>query len=301
MVSCVSRTRIVGAAAVAAVLYLSIGSADMAGQKVAGSKAPPPVIRNARIDLAANTITIQGLNLGTDTPLVRLDLFDLTVQTATSELIVADLFPGMPSGSYLLSVSPGPDYNKQVLFEVAVGLIGAVGPQGPAGEPGAIGPAGPAGLIGPIGPAGPTGPAGPQGPAGPGGVVISAGAVAPGNSPTATTQFLTPAVQVSVVAGQKVFVVANKAFGTLAQPSNGLDLYPCYQRTEIFAAPLVTLGSGILNLASSPNSRHLYGISYVIAGLNTGTYNIGMCGDDDGNGRWLNNDQGYVSVMVLNN
>ena len=49
------------------------------------------------------------------------------------------------------------------------------------------------------------------------------------------------------------------------------------------------------------NSRITMGISHVIAGLNNGTYNFGMCGDDDGNGNWSNNDQGYVSAVLLNN
>ena len=137
-------------------------------------------------------------------------------------------------------------------------------------------------------------------PAGPSGVVFSSQTVALGNSPTATTQFLTPGAQVSVAAGQKVHVVANKAFGTLASPSNGLDLYPCYQST-LFGSPIVTLGSGILNNAMPANSRITMGISHVITGLNSGTYNVGMCGDDDGNGSWLNNDQGYVSAVVLSN
>jgi hypothetical protein len=156
---------------------------------------------------------------------------------------------------------------------------------------------------GPQGPAGAQGPAGPQGsvgPAGPSGVILSGQAVALGKSPTATTQFLTPAVQLPVVAGQKVLVVANKAFGTLVHPANGLDLYPCYQST-LFGSPIVTLGSGILNNAMPANSRITMGISHVIAGLNTGSYNFGMCGDDDGNGNWVNQDQGYVSVVLLSN
>ena len=164
-------------------------------------------------------------------------------------------------------------------------------------------PAGPTGQAGPAGPkgdAGPSGPAGPTGPTGPSGVVLSAKAVGLGNSPTATTQFLTPGAQVSVAAGQKVHVVANKAFGTLASPSNGLDLYPCYQST-LFGSPIVTLGTGILNNAMPANSRITMGISHVITGLNSGTYNVGMCGDDDGNGSWVNNDQGYVSAVVLSN
>ena len=170
----------------------------------------------------------------------------------------------------------------------------------PAPAKGEQGPAGPAGPRGDTGATGPIGPAGPKGDTGPSGVILSGQAVALGNTPTATTQFLTPAVQVSVASGQKVHLVANKAFGTLASPSNGLDLYPCYQSTQI-GSPLVTLGSGILNNAMPANSRITMGINYVIAGLNTGTYNVGMCGDDDGNGNWLNNDQGYVSAVVLSN
>lgn len=189
------------------------------------------------------------------------------------------------------------DFNPGQLL---TGPTGQAGPAGPKGDPGPAGPAGPKGDAGPSGPAGPTGPTGATGPTGPSGVVLSGQAVALGNSPTATTQFLTPAVQVSVAAGQKVHVVANKAFGTLASPSNGLDLYPCYQST-LFGSPIVTLGTGILNNAMPANSRITMGINHVIAGLNTGTYNVGMCGDDDGNGNWLNNDQGYVSAVVLSN
>jgi Collagen triple helix repeat (20 copies) len=173
-------------------------------------------------------------------------------------------------------------------------------PAGPTGQAGPAGPKGDAGPSGSAGPTGPTGPTGATGPTGPSGVVLSGQAVALGNSPTATTQFLTPGVQVSVAAGQKVHVVANKAFGTLASPSNGLDLYPCYQST-LFGSPIVTLGTGILNNAMPANSRITMGISHVITGLNSGTYNVGMCGDDDGNGSWLNNDQGYVSAVVLSN
>jgi hypothetical protein len=180
------------------------------------------------------------------------------------------------------------------------GAPGPIGPAGPKGDTGATAPAGPAGPKGDTGATGPSGPAGPKGDTGPSGVIRSGQAVALGNSPTATTQFLTPALQVSVAAGQKVHLVANKAFGTLASPSNGLDLYPCLQSTQI-GSSIVTLGSGILNNAMPPNSRITMGINYVIAGLNPGTYNLGMCGDDDGNGNWLNNDQGYVSAVVLSN
>ena len=46
--------------------------------------------------------------------------------------------------------------------------------------------------------------------------------------------------------------------------------------------------------------HYLYGISAVISNLVAGTYDVGMVGDDDGNGNWNNNERGYVSVIVLN-
>jgi hypothetical protein len=180
------------------------------------------------------------------------------------------------------------------------GAMGQAGPAGPAGPVGPMGPLGPVAPAGPTGPSGPVGAAGPQGPAGAPGVIVSNQAVAFGNDPTAATQFLTPAVQVTVVMGQKVHLVAHKAFGAQSNLAGGLDLYPCYQST-LLGAPIVTIGSGSLNITAAPNTRHIEGISYVITGLDSGTYYFGMCGDDDGNGNWTSNDYGYVSVMVLSN
>jgi collagen triple helix repeat protein len=186
------------------------------------------------------------------------------------------------------------DFGSGQLPAGANGVQGPVGPAGPKGDTGASGPAGPTGDTGA------SGPAGPQGDTGPAGAVLSSQAVAAGNSPTAATQFLTPAVQLNVAAGQKVHLVANKAFGAGATPAASLDLLPCYQST-LFGSPIVTQGAGILNNAVPANTRITMGISYVITGLNTGTYSFGMCGDDDGNGNWTNNDAGYVSAIVLSN
>jgi hypothetical protein len=171
-------------------------------------------------------------------------------------------------------------------------------PAGTTGAQGPVGPAGPKGDTGAAGPVGPVGPKGDKGDAGLPGAVRSGQAVAFGHDPTAETRFLTPAALLSVVAGQKVQVVANKAFGTGSAAAALLDLFPCYQST-LFGSPIVTQGAGILNNALPPNSRVTMGISYVITGLTTGTYGVGMCGDDDGNGNWTNNDAGYVSAIVL--
>jgi hypothetical protein len=141
------------------------------------------------------------------------------------------------------------------------------------------------------------GPQGPAGPAGPGAAIEANQAYALGNSPNATTQFLTPVVQLSVAEGEKVHIVANKAFGTQAAPAGGLDLYPCYQ-LKLIGAPILKNWGGIWDNSLPANSRVTMGVNSVIDGLN-GTYNFGMCGDDDGNGNWTSNDYGYVSVIKL--
>jgi len=60
------------------------------------------------------------------------------------------------------------------------------------------------------------------------------------------------------------------------------------------------LGGGIWNNQVPQNTRITMGISGVITGLAAGTYEVGMAGDDDGNGNWNNNEYAYVSVIVLN-
>lgn len=120
-----------------------------------------------------------------------------------------------------------------------------------------------------------------------------------GNSPTATTQFLTPFVTVTITAGQKIHVTAHKAFGTtVAGGAGGLDLYIGYRVNGSGAVP-TTVGGGILNNQVQQNTRVTMGLSAVISGLAAGTYDVGMVGDDDGNGNWNFNEYGYVSVIVL--
>lgn len=146
----------------------------------------------------------------------------------------------------------------------------ATGPAGPTGDTGLSGSAGPKGDTGAPGPKGDTGAPGPKGDTGPAGAVQSSQAAGVGSNPTGTTQFLTPAVQLNVVAGQKVHLVANKGIGAGATPAALLDLFPCYQST-LFGSPIVTQGLGILNNAVPANTRTTIGISYVITGLSTGT------------------------------
>lgn len=175
------RTRMTLAALAACAFMLGAGSPALA-QRVL---APPPLITSAIGDQVANTLTIDGTNfvapvtimLGTHGPLI--------ITSLTTTHVVANLPPGLPGSSYLLTLTAagGPEE-----FWIAVGTAGPAGPQGPAGPTGPqgavgpIGPPGPAGPIGPIGltgPAGPTGPTGPVGPAGPQGPIGNTGPAGP--------------------------------------------------------------------------------------------------------------------------
>lgn len=121
-----------------------------------------------------------------------------------------------------------------------------------------------------------------------------------GNSPTAATQFLTPTVTVTVTAGQKIQVIANKAFGsTVAGGATNLDLYIGYRVAGSGDVPTL-VGGGIFNNQVPQNTRITMGLSAIISGLAAGSYEVGMAGDDDGNGNWNNNEWGYVTAVVLN-
>jgi hypothetical protein len=185
------------------------------------------------------------------------------------------------------------------------GPQGPVGPPGAQGVPGPAGPIGPQGLVGPTGPQGPAGPQGPQGaqggigPTGPSGVVSGTFSSGAGASPTATRQFLAPPITVTIsVANQGVYVSANKAFGsTAATGAASLDLFVCHRPSGSMAQP-TTVGSGISDNRVPQNTRVSMGISGVITGLPIGNHEVGMCGDDDGNGGWNFNENGYTTALV---
>jgi hypothetical protein len=121
-----------------------------------------------------------------------------------------------------------------------------------------------------------------------------------GTVPSATTQFLSPVLTVTISSGQKIHVVANRAFGSLSSDgAANLDLYIGYRVAGSGAAPTL-LGGGMFDIRVPQNTRMPFGISAVISGLPAGTYEVGMAGDDDGNGNWNWNEWGYVSVVVLN-
>lgn len=182
------------------------------------------------------------------------------------------------------------------------GEPGAVGETGATGEAGPPGPAGPTGATGPTGPAGATGATGPAGPQGTSGVVNVANNSSPGFNPTTTTALLTGPVSFTVVAGQKVSMVATKAFGsTMAGGGSGLTLWPCYQVSP--GGQIFTQGSNMAGLAVPLNGRVTFTVSWNFTGLAAGTYNFGMCGAASSGpaaSSWNNNDWGYVSATLVN-
>jgi len=121
-----------------------------------------------------------------------------------------------------------------------------------------------------------------------------------GTFPLAATQFLSTTVTVTIAAGQSIHVTANQTFGsTFAGGAGSLDIFIGYRVAGSGVTP-TTIGGGMFNISVPQNTRMPFGVSAVITGLPAGTYEVGMAGDDDGNGQWNNGEWGYVSVLVLN-
>jgi hypothetical protein len=154
-----------------------------------------PNIRRLEALTAQGVLRIEGRDFGNN-PRVWLNGSFLTVTSASDELILATLPPGLSAASYRVVVyRAGIGWFGRVdSAELAIGAVGPQGPagpqgptgatgatgapgatgaQGPAGPEGAQGPAGPEGPSGPVGPEGPVGPQGPQGPAGPAGAAFT--------------------------------------------------------------------------------------------------------------------------------
>lgn len=186
----------------------------------------------------------------------------------------------------------------------ATGPIGSIGPAGATGATGAAGPVGSAGPPGATGATGTTGPVGSIGPTGPSGViafasVAGAGLVGSGGAiggVNASNAFIGPTVNVTLSAGQRVYMQITKSLGTTQPNAGGLNVFPCYQP---LAGALTTQGGGIFGLAVVATLRINVDMNYVYSGLAAGTYTLGMCGSSTSSANWNNNEWGYLSVMVF--
>jgi hypothetical protein len=120
-----------------------------------------------------------------------------------------------------------------------------------------------------------------------------------GFNPQATTGFLSTTVTVTISSGQQIYVDVNQTFGSVSVGGAGsLDLFVGYRVAGSGVTPTL-LGAGMFNISVPQGVRMPFGISGVISGLPAGSYEVGMAGDDDGNGNWNNSEWGYVSALVL--
>jgi hypothetical protein len=166
--------------------------------------------------------------------------------------------------------------------------------QVPSGPPGPQGNPGPQGATGPQGIPGTQGDPGPQGERGPSGVVMGAGAIGGGATPTPTTEFFGATAPATVShASQRVLVIANGTFGTSASAAYALNLFICYQHP---GGPVTPVGNGLLGHQLPPNTKVPMGLSKVIE-LPVGQYQVGMCGT--GGANWTHNEWGTTTALVF--
>lgn len=162
------------------------------------------VITAVEMDYAQGQMFIYGRNFNTPTgapPIVDFMEVEVNVKTYGPSTVVVTV-PGMllRPGSYLLTMSTGPNLSQNDSFDVTLGAVGPkgdkgdmgpqglqgpkgdtgaqgiqgnVGPQGIQGPKGDTGDTGPKGDKGDTGPKGATGDTGLQGPPGPGAKIIS--------------------------------------------------------------------------------------------------------------------------------
>ena len=128
-----------------------------------------------------------------------------------------------------------------------------------------------------------------------------ANASAPTLDPSSTNQFLTPPVFVTVTEGQSVLVVATRLFGTnVVGGAHSLNLYIGYRHIDDLGSPPTTVNFGMVGLSLPQGARVPFGYNSIITGLSPGQYQVGMVGNDDGDGGWFNNGTGTTSAIVFN-
>jgi len=134
------------------------------------------IVTEVFVDFEANELIIYGQNFDNgEIPLLSLSGYDLTVESYSTDSIIAELPPGILNGDYLLTIRTGSSVHQYESYNLTIGAVGPPGPEGPPGpigekgDPGPQGPPGPEGPPGPIGEKGDPGPQGPPGPEGPSG------------------------------------------------------------------------------------------------------------------------------------
>jgi len=141
-------------------------------------------VTSAEVDFSTRLVNIYGQSFGTTDPTVSFAGIPVQVLSHDDSLITF-VVPGFlfKPGTYLVSVSTGPNAYSNSSLAVTLGNHGPTGPQGPQGPKGDKGDTGPAGAPGPKGDQGERGPVGPQGIDGPTGPQGLQGAQGPAGTP----------------------------------------------------------------------------------------------------------------------
>ena len=156
------------------------------------------------------------------------------------------------------------------------------GPQGPKGDPG------------PQGNTGPQGDPGATGERGPSGVVMGAGAIGGGATPTSTTAFFGATAPATVShPSQRVLVIANATFGASGGTAAALNLFICYQQP---GGPVTPVGNGLLGHQLPSGAKVPMGMSKVLE-LPVGEHKVGLCGT--GGANWSQGEWGTTSALVF--
>lgn len=143
--------------------------ASLLASGTAYSQTPQLLIVSVDVDYTAGELSISGHNFDNGAqPVVHLAEVELPLQGYNAIGIQVSLPAGFLTspGTYLLTVSAGPEVAENDSFAVTFGAQGPRGLPGPRGDRGLTGPTGPQGSVGPQGPMGVPGPVGPSGPQG---------------------------------------------------------------------------------------------------------------------------------------
>ncbi len=307
----------VGRFTMVAVLMLVWQHATSVSSSAQGRTPPPQVVVTAAAaDTSQSLLFVAGQGF-TPSAVVFLAGQPLggVVVNGQGTALSALLPPGVPPGSYALTVVAGPASVQTGGFAVTLGAVGPrgdegaagpagvqgpegpTGPAGPAGQAGSPGPQGPQGLQGFAGPGGPAGPVGPRGEAGSSAVLGLASLSGLGAGPASALAFIGPTVPVAVEAGERVLVFAHKALGSSVGAS-ALNLWVCYEPT---GGALTVIGGGLFGLRAAANTRAVYGLTAPTPPSPApGQYVVGLCGAAGAQaGNWNFNDFGYVTALVL--
>ena len=138
---------------------------------------------------------------------------------------------------------------------------------------------------------------GPRGPEGPPGVVAFGSSSGLGPIPSDETRFLVPPATVNVESGEAVFVSSHRVFGNMTSGLTSLELAICYR--HLGEEGLTAVGEPLTGISVGVGQRVPMGLSYVITGLDTDTYEVGLCGEETAGGIWTGGFDGSTSALVF--